>query len=197
MVFKVKVVDALKPGAPAAYLTLFEQNEEVHQSLRPGDRVRFMNVTPANVAEGPSLQLNVVKTSKIIHLSDGVLRKQSEVLERYRALAEHSCTLADFKRRYLEFATPSSVDVGFHCYLLKVISSKNAVTQEQEVSKVVVLTQDQEVVCIELWDRQFVWQRAFPKERTYVQFDNLSYIHSVLVKKRDTFEVFPNPSLAE
>ena len=124
------------------YLTLFEQNEEVYQSLRPGDRVRFLNVVPAgNNQSDSSLNLNFVKTSKLVHLSDtAALRKQPGLLDRYRALVEPSCTLADFRRRYQEFPAPATVDVGFHCYIMKVISSKNQATQEMEVTKVLAMT---------------------------------------------------------
>ena len=42
-----------------------------------------------------------------------------------------------------------------------------------------------------------IGQKAFPKEKTYALFDNLSYTQSVLVKKKDTFEIFPNPTQAD
>ena len=59
------------------------------------------------------------------------------------------------------------------------------------------LTSEQEIVCIDTWDKQFILARAFPKEKSYIFFDNLSYMSSVLVRKRDSFEVFPSPVLAE
>ena len=63
--------------------------------------------------------------------------------------------------------------------------------------KVLAITQDQEIVCIEVWDKQYIWQRAFPKEKTYALLDNLAYIQTVLVKKKDTFEVFTTPTQAD
>ena len=53
-----------------------------------------------------------------------------------------------------------------------------------------MVTQDQEIVCIEVWDRQYIGARGFVKERSYAWAENLSYVQSVLVKKKDTFEVF-------
>jgi len=127
MVFKLKVVDALKPQHSTAYITFFEQNEEAHQSLKPGDRVRLMNVTPSNVSGDQILNLNFVKTSKIFHITDSVLKpkKETALMDRYRPLIEKSLTLAEFKRRYNELQNPKDTDIGFHCYILKIISSKN------------------------------------------------------------------------
>jgi hypothetical protein len=45
-------------------------------------------------------------------------------------------------------------------------------------------------VCIEVWDRHYITSKAFPKEKSYVQFENLTYCQSILVKKKDSFEIF-------
>jgi hypothetical protein len=59
------------------------------------------------------------------------------------------------------------------------------------------MSQDQELVCIEIFDKQFISGKAFPKEKSYIFFDNLNYIQSVLVRKKDSFELFQSPLLAE
>ena len=48
-------------------------------------------------------------------------------------------------------------------------------------------------MCIDIWDKQFVFAKAFPKEKSYIALENLSYVQSVFVKKRDSFEVFQSP----
>jgi len=59
------------------------------------------------------------------------------------------------------------------------------------------MTQDQEIVCIETWDKQFIYAKSFPKEKSYIFLDNLTYIQSVLVRKKDSFELFQSPIHAE
>jgi hypothetical protein len=129
-----------------------------------------------------------VKTSKIIHVTDTILKpkKMNDLITSYKALAEkQSMTLAEFKRRYNEMDTSQPIDIGFYCYILKIIASK-----DQDVLKVLAMSQDQEVVCIEVWDKNYITAKAFPKEKSYVYFDNLTYCQSVLVKKKDSFEIF-------
>jgi hypothetical protein len=103
MIFKVKILDTLHPLNPGTIVTFFDQDNELHSSLNPGDRVRLLNVTPAANSH-EQLQLNFVKTSKVIHLTDCVLRpkKLCGLVSSYKALAEKhaSVTLADFKRRF-------------------------------------------------------------------------------------------------
>jgi hypothetical protein len=43
VVFKLKVVDTFKPHVSAT-VTMFDQGEETFQALKPGDRLRLMNV---------------------------------------------------------------------------------------------------------------------------------------------------------
>ena len=42
-----------------------------------------------------------------------------------------------------------------------------------------------------------MYAKAFPKEKSYISFDGLTYLQSVFVKKRDSFEVFQSPQVAE
>ena len=44
-----------------------------------------------------------------------------------------------------------------------------------EVLKILAMTHDQEIVCIDNWDKSFICAKAFPKEKTFVYFDNLTY----------------------
>ncbi len=50
---------------------------------------------------------------------------------------------------------------------------------------------------MEIWDKHFVTSKAFPKEKNYVAFDHLTYAQTVLVKKKDSFELFQSPLVAE
>jgi hypothetical protein len=86
-----------------------------------------LNLTPTN-SQLPDLQLNFLKTSKFIHLTDTFLKpkKMTALLTSYKSLADtHSMTLADFKRRYNDIDTSQPVDIGFYSYILKVIASKD------------------------------------------------------------------------
>jgi hypothetical protein len=122
MVFKLKVLDTRNPKHTAT-VTFFDQDDDTHQSLKQGDRLRLLNLTPTNT-QLPDLQLNFLKTSKFIHLTDTVLKpkKMTALLTSYKSLADtHSMTLADFKRRYNDIDT--TIDIGFYSYILKVIVS--------------------------------------------------------------------------
>lgn len=196
VVFKLKVVDALRPEHQAI-VTLFDQCEETHSSLKPGDRIQLYNVTPSG-GQADGLNLNITKASKIYHLTDNILKpkKVTEELDRCKALIENGTTLADFKRRFGELRRDQ--DLSFYAYVLKVIAAKSAtVPGESDVVKCLLMTQDQEIVCLEFFDRQFCLAKAFPKEKSYVSVENVSYVHSVFVKKKDSFEVFQTPQLAE
>jgi hypothetical protein len=86
-----------------------------------------LNLTPTN-SQLPDLQLNFLKTSKFIHLTDTFLKpkKMTTLLASYKSLADtHSMTLADFKRRFNDIDTSKPVDIGFYSYILKVIASKD------------------------------------------------------------------------
>ena len=58
----------------------------------------------------------------------------------YKPLIEDSLSLADFKRRFVDIKKEH--DIGFHAYIIKVISAKNRSTGELEVMKVLAMTQD-------------------------------------------------------
>jgi hypothetical protein len=84
----------------------------------------------------PELQLNFVKSSKIIHVTDSILKpkKLNEMITSYKALAEkQSLTLAEFKRKYNEI--DAQFDISFYAYMLKVVASK-----DQEVLKVLAMS---------------------------------------------------------
>ena len=41
------------------------------------------------------------------------------------------------------------------------------------------------MVSIDIQDNTFIDQYVFPKENQFVYFENLNYIHSILIDKRD------------
>lgn len=65
---------------------------------------------------------------------------------------------------------------------------------DEEVWKILILNQDQELVCVEVQERGFIPAKSFLKEGSYIHFENLTYSKSVLLKKRDTaIQVFNTP----
>ena len=202
LVFKLKVIDTYKPHYQAL-ITFFDQNEDTYQALKPGDRLRLMSLSPAQSAASDNcLALNMTKTSQIFHVTDSILKpkKAQEQIEKNKGLIEKSLSLNEFKRKYgndADKGLAKDADITFYGYVLKVISSKNKYTGELEVMKAVVMTHDQEIVLIECWDKQYIFAKSFPKEKSYIFFDNLTYLNSVLVSKKDQFEVFTSPLQAE
>ena len=97
----------------------------------------------------------MVKNSKFIHYTDMVLKPRKDItqIEYYKAMTEKSVTLADFKRKFNDISDKKDTDITFNAYILKVITSKNPQSGDLEVLKVLAITQDQEIVCIDFWDR--------------------------------------------
>ena len=130
MVFKAKIADSSRVGVHAM-VTFFDQNEDTYQALKVGDRLRLLNSVPAaNSSSDSYLNLNMIKNSKIFHVTDSVLkpRKCTEIIERCKSMVEHSLTFSEYKRRFSEIKKDN--DVTFYGYILKVISSKNATNSE-------------------------------------------------------------------
>ena len=87
-------------------------------------------------------------------------------------------------------------DVDFQVYgfVLKILSQKSAITLTNgmmEVWKVIVLTSEQALVCIEVQDRGFILQSAFPKENSLIFLDNLKFVSCTMIDHKDlSFESF-------
>ena len=65
-------------------------------------------------------------------------------------------------------------DFELYGYVLKVITQKSITNpNELEVWKLLVLTHEQDICCIEIADRGFILKSAFPKEGSYIFLDNL------------------------
>lgn len=70
----------------------------------------------------------------------------------------------------------STVDVHLYAYTLKYITSKHPATGASELRKIIALTHEQELIAIDIMDRSFIDPSAFPKEGSYIQFENLNYL---------------------
>ena len=66
-------------------------------------------------------------------------------------------------------------DINIHAYVLKLISVKNSNSGDLELWKVLAVTHEQEIVCIEVYDRSFIITSTFPKESNFIFLDNLTY----------------------
>ena len=100
MVFKAKIADSSRVGVHAM-VTFFYQNEDTNQALNLKDRLRLLNSVPAANSHSDSyLNLNMIKNSKIFHVTDSDMkpRKCNEIIERCKSLVEHSLTLSEYKR---------------------------------------------------------------------------------------------------
>ena len=54
-----------------------------------------------------------------------------------------------------------------------------------------VLTAEQEIICVDIVDRGFILATTFPKENSYVFFDNLVYENTTMIDHRNSkFEMF-------
>jgi hypothetical protein len=73
----------------------------------------------------------------------------------------------------------STNEISFFAYIHKLISMKNPQTNDQELWKILALTHEQEIVCIEITERSYILSKTFPKEGSYVQFENLQYSQSI------------------
>eukprot|EP00347_Sterkiella_histriomuscorum_P014076 403362253 len=202
MMFKVKVVDTLKPNLPAM-VAFYEANEDIYSMISAGDRLRLSNLTPAMMSSDNMLNLNMIKSSKIIHFTQNVLKpkKQQDLIEQYKQLQEHSLSLSDFRAKF--YSVSKDHDITVVGYLLKVISQKSqqnqygssAATQlNEEIWKIMILTHEQEIVCIEIQEKGFIPTKVFPKEGSYLLFDNLTYQQTVLLKRKDaSIQMFETP----
>lgn len=47
MNFKIKICDSRRPDFQG-FATFFESNEDTYQMLKPGDKIRILNASPAN-----------------------------------------------------------------------------------------------------------------------------------------------------
>ena len=86
------------------------------------------------------------------------------------------------------------VDFQLYGYVLKILSQKstNQLTSGMmEVWKVIVLTSEQALICIEVQDRGFILQSAFPKENSLIFLDNLKFVSCTMIDHKDlSFENF-------
>lgn len=77
-------------------------------------------------------------------------------------------------------------------YLLKILTKKmNKGGQEQEVWKFFLMTAENEIVCVDVLDRGFIYQRCFPKENSYIFLDNVGMDSFTVINHTDlSFETF-------
>ena len=47
------------------------------------------------------------------------------------------------------------------------------------------MSHEGDLISIEVQDRSFIDSAVFPKDNQYVYFENLSYMHSIVIDKRD------------
>ena len=75
-------------------------------------------------------------------------------------------------------------DFQIYGYILKIICQKSIgklAHNMMEVWKFIVLTSEQSLACIEIADRGFVLQSAFPKENSYIFIDNLKFVSCTMI----------------
>jgi hypothetical protein len=82
MQFKIKVVDTLFNNN-SAIITFFEASDDSYESIRAGNRVKIMNISPALGSNNDShtLNLNMLKGSSLYNYSDNVLRPPQKYTE--------------------------------------------------------------------------------------------------------------------
>lgn len=103
--FKIKVYDTFKPSIEAT-ITLFDISQEAFLHLQEGQRLRIISaVVPAN-SKGTELQINVVRTSKVINMTDLVhkKRKEEKIIKFHQSLVIPSY----FPNGFREVANPNS-----------------------------------------------------------------------------------------
>ena len=62
---------------------------------------------------------------------------------------------------------------------------------EMEVWKFIVLTSEQDLVCVEVAERGFILKSAFPREGAYIFLDNLQFVVCTKINHKDlSFENF-------
>lgn len=86
----------------------------------------------------------------------------------------------------LEYKQKGEVNDYIHLYakLLKVISPKKN-KGFQEVRNIIALTHEQELIMIDVQDRSFIDSASFPKENSFVYFQNLAYTNTMEINKKD------------
>ena len=197
---KLKVRDTLKPQI-TGFLTLYDIGLEGFESISEGDRVRIVNAMVMQNQRSLEIQLIVNKGSKLLSMT-ALHKKQgnTDLIKKHLEMAEQQVVpseLYDLCNEKLEAYNSNwqSKDVQFYLYTLKHITSKHPHTGAVELRKVIGLTHEQQYVVLDILDRTFIDSAVFPKEGSFIVFENLQYLQSVSIDQRDlSFTVFTNPS---
>ena len=80
-------------------------------------------------------------------------------------------------------------------FVLKVVGCKNLhYSSESDVWKVILLTSEQELLCIEIVEKGFILAGCFPKENSYIFMDNLVYSETTRIIPKDlSFRTYLRP----
>ncbi|CDW88389.1 breast cancer type 2 susceptibility protein [Stylonychia lemnae] len=202
MMFKIKISDTFSPNNQAI-ISFFEANEDMYQYISPGDRLRLSNVSPSFQQQENIISLNMVKSSKIFHYTQSVLKpkKQLELIDQYKELEEKSINFQEFKKNYYGLKREAEIQVcGFVLKLISIkannqsnvqnqqqhVATSNVQSDQGELWKFLILTHEQEILCIEIQDKSFILTQVFPKEGQYIFLDNLCYLQSIYLQKKNT-----------
>ena len=120
-----------------------------------------------------TLQLNFKKGAMIKKISASFASK--DLIEDNRSVMYSQSTRLSFQNnsKLIE-----EVDFQLYGYILKIITQKSLThTSEIEIWKFIVLTSEQDLVCIEVADRGFILQAPFPKEKNFIFLDNLQFVN--------------------
>ena len=109
-------------------------------------------------------------------------RKKNQLgeIEKHKELIEKQLFPADYKK------LGQAMDyVHLYAKVLKVISPKKTRTGFQEIRNIIALTHEQELIMIDVQDRSFIDSASFPKENSFVYFQNLTYTNTMEINKKD------------
>tara|TARA_B110000285_G_C14815349_1_gene463911 strand:- start:55 stop:435 length:381 start_codon:yes stop_codon:yes gene_type:complete len=113
------------------------------------------------------------------------------VNKKYPELVEKQLFPSQMKALSSDF---DQVDVQLYAFSLKNMTCKHHITGLLQLRKIIALTHEQDVVVIDVMDRSFIDPVTFPKEGSYLYFENINFIHSIQLDQKDlSFEIFENP----
>ena len=78
------------------------------------------------------------------------------------------------------------------CYLLKTVTCKSKKNNNMfDVSSFIVLTTDQNLLCISVAEKGFILSCTFPKENSFIRISNIQFVNCTRIDHRDlSFETF-------
>ena len=109
--------------------------------------------------------LSISKSSKIINVN----KKYPELVEKQLFPSQMKSLSSDFDQ----------VDVQLYAFSLKNMTCKHHITGLPQLRKIIALTHEQDVIVIDVMDRSFIDPITFPKEGSYLYFENVNFIHSI------------------